>query len=560
MVRKILASITAPVRGLHQAAYLLAGLTLASQILALLRDRIFAHLFGASQTLDLYYAAFKIPDLVFALVASLVSAYVLIPRIASMEKKDARKLLSETASFLVIGGGLISLMLALLAPAYLFILFPTFAHTGHEAEFIALVRILLLQPILLGLSGILGSVTQIKRRFVLFALSPVLYNLGIIFGTLFLYPTYGIMGIGMGVVIGAVAHLLLNIPTAIGAKLLPYPAIPSFKTMWSVMQSSIPRSLALGMGTVTTLGLLSLASRLGTGSVSVFTFAGNLEAVPLSLIGAAYATAAFPVLAEQHGAGKKEAFQATISAAARHIILWSSVIMVLTIVLRAHIVRIVLGSGAFDWDATRLTAAILAIMVVSLMAQGIILLAARAFYASHRSWNPLFVQLADCGISVLGAWGLLQLGHSVPMVRYFIESLFRVTDVPGADVLFIACGFTIGQVVMGIVALITLRTVAPGSAQALIRPILESFGAALLGGTAAYGALDLMGNMAPLTTLPVVVAEGVVAGMVGLAVAGAILFMLQNKEIRDLFAALAKLRNLRPLAPYAPVSNDQTNP
>src|SRR6266481_8531449 len=248
MVRAFLSKLTAPVRGLHQAAYLLALLTLASQILALARDRIFAHTFGAGDVLDMYYAAFKIPDLVFALVASLVSAYVLIPRIASLQKDEARTLLSETATFLVIAGGIVCLILAIFAPAYLFLLFPTFAHGTHTAEFVALVRILLLQPILLGLSGILGSVTQIKRRFLLFALSPVLYNLGIIFGTVFLYPKFGILGIGAGVVIGAVAHLALNIPTVLGEKIFPHPIMPSFKTISSVVKSSVPRSLALGMG------------------------------------------------------------------------------------------------------------------------------------------------------------------------------------------------------------------------------------------------------------------------------------------------------------------------
>src|SRR4051812_4979795 len=177
MVREFLSKLTAPVRGLHQAAYLLALLTLASQILALARDRIFAHSFGAGEVLDMYYAAFKIPDLVFALVASLVSAYVLIPMISSMEKKEARRLLAETATFLVIVGGFICIVLAIFAPNFVFILFPAFADSPHAGEFVMLVRILLIQPILLGLSGILGSITQIKRRFVIFALAPVLYNL-----------------------------------------------------------------------------------------------------------------------------------------------------------------------------------------------------------------------------------------------------------------------------------------------------------------------------------------------------------------------------------------------
>src|SRR3954467_1479194 len=102
MVRGILERIAAPVRGLHQAAYLLAILTLASQALALLRDRTFAHTFGAGHMLDLYYAAFRVPDLVFALVSSLVSAYILIPRITGASDEETQKLLSESASFLLI--------------------------------------------------------------------------------------------------------------------------------------------------------------------------------------------------------------------------------------------------------------------------------------------------------------------------------------------------------------------------------------------------------------------------------------------------------------------------
>src|SRR3989338_4222396 len=156
--------ITAPGRGLHSAAHLLATLTLASQALALLRDRTFAHTFGAGQVLDLYYAAFRVPDLVFALVASLVSAYVLIPRITGMNRESTRRLLSESATFLFSFGGLICITLAVFMPAFLSFLYPSFAASAHQSEFILLSRILLIQPILLGISGVLGSVTQVHRR------------------------------------------------------------------------------------------------------------------------------------------------------------------------------------------------------------------------------------------------------------------------------------------------------------------------------------------------------------------------------------------------------------
>ncbi len=559
MVRKILTTLTAPVRGLHQAAYVLAGLTLASQALALLRDRLFAHSFGASDVLDLYYAAFKIPDLVFALVASLVSAYVLIPRIAGGKREESRELLSQTASFLFFVGGAACVLLALFARPVLGVLFPEAMLSPRAEEFVFLARILLIQPILLGISGIATSVTQVKRRFTLFALSPVLYNLGIITGTAVLYPVYGLPGIGIGVVAGAFAHLLIHIPVLAGERMFPRLVVPSLRVLWEVMRDSVPRSLALAMGSVTALLLTIIAARLGEGSITVLALATNLQAVPLSLIAASYATAAFPVLSESMEAKKYDAFKATLSAAARHIIFWSAILSVLILVLRAHIVRIVLGTGAFDWDATRITAAILAILVIGLMAQGLVLLASRAFYAAKKSWNPLIIQLVALVLSVGGALGLLALASAFPAVRYFVEVLLRVEDVPGTGVLFIALGAMLGQVAAGIIAMVTLRDVAPGVAGSIVRPAFEGAAAAILGGAAAYGVLSYLGNIAPLTTLFYVFTEAAIAGMVGLMVAAAVLALLANKEFRDLTDSLKRLRVSTALKPSGPVLSDRAD-
>src|SRR3989338_779043 len=261
MVRQIFERIAAPVRelvmrpvrDLHQAAYLLDTLTIDSQILALLRDRTFANTFGAGQVLDLYYAAFRVPDLVFALVSSLVSAYVLIPRITGMDRESTRRLLSQSATFLFVVGGVICVVLAIFMPQFLAFLYPNFVNSSYQNEFVLLSRLLLLQPILLGLSGVLASVTQVHRRFVLFALSPVLYNLGIILGTVVFYPSWGLPGIGFGVIIGSIAYLAVNIPVVVQAGVVPRWRWPRFAVMASVVRDSIPRSLALCMGSVTAL-------------------------------------------------------------------------------------------------------------------------------------------------------------------------------------------------------------------------------------------------------------------------------------------------------------------
>ena len=528
-----------PVYSLHQAAYLLAALTLASQALALLRDRTFAHTFGAGQVLDLYYAAFRVPDLVFALVSSLVSAYVLIPRITGMDRESTRQLLSESATFLFGLGGLICVVLAIFMPQFLALLYPNFITSPQHTEFVLLARMLLVQPILLGLSGILGSVLQVHRRFVLFAISPVLYNLGIILGTVVLYPLWGLPGIGLGVIVGSLAYFVVNVPVLMNAGVLPSFRLPTFARMMPVVRDSIPRSFALGMGSITILILTSLASRIGTGAVSVFTFASNLAAVPLGLIGSSYAVAAFPALSEASAIERRDEFTSILSSSARHVILWSIVATGLIVVLRAHIVRVILGTGAFDWNATRLTAALLAILAVSLVAQGLVLLFSRALYAVRQSWRPLVYQILGGLLTVFLAVVFLAMSNTEFPAS--LAAFLKVGDVPGTAILLIALAATLGQIFLAFLSLVALRNVSPGLAGTLARPLLDGSFAALVGGVAAYAMLVLEGGIAPLTTLMAVFTQGLVAGIVGLIAAGLALFFVENEEFRIVTSALAKL-------------------
>jgi putative peptidoglycan lipid II flippase len=539
MVSRIFERITAPVRGLHQAAYLLAALTLASQILALLRDRTFAHTFGAGQILDLYYAAFRMPDLVFALVSSLVSAYVIIPRITGADRESTRRLLSESATFLIGLGGLICLALCIFMPQFLKFLYPSFVSSSYHAQFILCARILLLQPILLGLSGVFASVTQVHRRFFLFALSPVLYNLGIIFGTVFLYPHFGLPGIGIGVVIGAVAYLVVHIVVVAQAGVLSRLRLPKFSLMAPVMRDSVPRSLALSINSITLLALVSIASRLGTGSVSVFTFAGNLEAVPLALIGSSYAVAAFPALSEASALKNHAEFTRILSTSARHVILWSIIVFGLVTVLRAQIVRVVLGTGAFNWNDTRLTAALLVIMVAGLIGDCLELLFSRALYAARQSWRPFMYQVATGIFTLILAFIFLSLPNSGFPAE--LATFLRVGNVPGTTILLLALANILGQFFLIFLSLIALRNIAPGLTRSLVRPFRDGCIAAIAGGAAAYAALALLGGVEPLTTLSAVFTQGFVAGSVGCAATAFVLYLIGNKEFFIMVHALDKL-------------------
>ena len=411
-----------------------------------------------------------------------------------------------------------------------------------KAEFVLLSRILLLQPILLGLSGVLASVTQVHRRFTLFALSPVLYNLGIIAGAAALYPLWGLPGIGLGVILGAIAYLAVNIPVVVGAGVSPRLRLPTLALMTPIIRDSVPRSLALGVGSVTVLALTAIASRIGTGAVSVFTFASNLEAVPLALIGSSYAVAAFPALSEASAPEKRSEFTRVLSSSARHIILWSLVALGLIIVLRAHIVRVILGTGAFDWNATRLTAALLAILAIGLVAQGLAILFSRALYAARQSWRPLFYQIAGGALTVFLAVSFLRMGDTE--LPSSLAVFLRVGDVHGTGILLLALSATLGQIFLAILSLAALRNIVPGLARMLVRPFMDGCIAAAAGGAATYAVLLIEGNIAPLTSLMSVFLQGFVAGIVGLAAAAFALFIIENEEFRIVTNALGRLVRL----------------
>ena len=211
-----------------------------------------------------------------------------------------------------------------------------------------------MQPIFLGASNTIAALTQLRHRFVLYSVSPLLYNLGIIFGAVVLYPMFGIAGLGWGVVSGALLHMAVQLPFFLQERSqIRLSPSKMFASIREVLALSVPRTFALASTQISLLVIVAIASFLYPGSIAVFTFAYNLQSVPLTIIGVSYSVAAFPTLARLHAAGARREFTQYVEAAIRHVIFWSIPGMVFVIVLRAQIVRVVLGSGQFNWDATR---------------------------------------------------------------------------------------------------------------------------------------------------------------------------------------------------------------
>ena len=538
MVRRVFNFMYREVRGLHQAAYILALFAFGSQLLAIVRDRLLAHMFGAGIELDLYYAAFRIPDLMYVLFASVLSVYVLLPFVSRFSEEGGAhagaRVITQIFSLFLVIFSIVSLVLVFLAPWYVPKLFPGFAE--HVALLISLIQILLLQAFFLGVSSLCGVITQMSHRFVLYAISPLIYNIFIIVGVVVLYPLYGLVGLTIGVVLGALGHLLIQIPFVRRSE-YRFGVTMQFdwKLIREVLLVSIPRALTLSVNQIVLLVLIGAASSLAVGSVSVFQFAFNLQSVPLAVIGMSYSVASFPTLSTLLAKNKLVEFNHQLLTALRHIIFWSIPIAALIIVLRAQIVRVLLGSGAFDWGDTRLTAAVLALFVISLVAQAMLLLLVRAFYAGGRTVVPLLVSVVASIVSIALAFWLLASYQAHDTLRVWLEEIFRLEGVSGTEVLVLALAFVLGQFVQLIVLMVISTYTFSISYRPLVRLLTEAILAAVAGGFSAYAALIFVVDGINQETFIGITLQGLVAGVMGLTAVILVYRVLKAPEIFEIY-------------------------
>lgn len=525
----------------NQAALLLGIFTLLSQILALFRDRFIAHFVGPSAGLDVYYAAFRIPDLIFISIASLASVTVLIPFIsAKMENgkvtEEARRFMNSV--FTVFFGTMlvVSVIVFFLMPVLAKIVAPGFS-PEMQTKLIMLSRIMLVSPILMGLSNLFGTVTQLFRKFFFYSLSPIFYNLGIIIGVVLLYPIWGIKGMAVGVAFGALLHFLIQAIASSGCGFRPKFTFRkiNLKEIKKVVFVSLPRTLGLAFNSIALVCIIALASFEKSGSISIFNFSFNLQSVPLNIIGVSYAVASFPTLVKAFSPKNLEKFKIHLKATARQIIFWSLPVTFLFIVLRAQIVRVILGSGSFTWDNTRLVAASLAIFSISVLAQGMVALLSRAYYATGNTKRPLVINLISSVSIVILAYVFTHIFQTVPMFRYVIESMFKVTDIPGTAVLMLPLAYSVGSIINFILQWIFIKRDFMDKKESFIaKTFYQSLGASFFIGLVSYLSLNAFSPIFGLETFWGVFLQGFISGILGIMAGFIVLYLLKNQELLDL--------------------------
>lgn len=367
-----------------------------SHLAGLFKTRLLLSYFFGSQSslLDVYYAAFVIPDTIFQLliIGSLSAAFIpVFTRLLSEDKDKAWKVASSVLNIVILAFFVISLIVYLLAPNLSQLIAPGFS-TAQISIMASLLRVMLLAQIFFAISSFFTGMIQSHQRFVIPALAPLAYNLGIIIGTVIFSPLLGILGPALGVVIGAFLHMIIQFPLAhsLGFR-FRFDFGLSLPPVIEILKLLPPRAIALGVDQIEQFVSVVLASLLTPGSISLFNIARLLFMLPTSLVGVTIGQAALPSLSRQMD---KSMFRQTLVSSFLQVAFLSLPISVLFIILRVPIVRIVFGTGSFPWSATLLTAKTLAILAVSASFAAIIQLVIRGFYALHDTRTPLYVGLS----------------------------------------------------------------------------------------------------------------------------------------------------------------------
>ncbi len=396
------------------AALIIGASSFVSRIIGLLRDRTFTTLFGAGDTFDAFIAAFRIPDLIFNLVVIGALSAAFIPMFTEkmisgkQGTKEAYRFALSVLNLMGIGIGILSALYILLAPVIVPFLTPGF--TGEKlALTIQLSRIMALQPFLLAISFVYSGILNSYKRFVAYAFAPILYNVGIIIGAVYFVPHMGIQGLAWGVVFGAALHVLVQYPSVRNVgfrwRVVLISSVEDWKKLWRMM---LPRVFGLAAQQTNLLIVTILGSGLLSGSISAFHLANNAQYIPIGIIGIAFAQAAFPTLSEQIARKQKKAFLLTLTKSFRYIMFFVVPISALFFLLRAQIIRVLFGDGAFNWEDTAITYDTFGFLVMSIFAQATIPLLTRAFYAKQNTKTPVVVSLISIVLNICLAVPLSQ--------------------------------------------------------------------------------------------------------------------------------------------------------
>ncbi len=521
------------------AAGILFVSSFASRILGLLRDALLSWRFGAGEITDMYFAAFRIPDFLYGVlvVGGISAAFLpLFSEYAQRDLKEAWKFANNLLNILAGGLAVCALLLFVFAPFLVKLVAPGFSEE-QGATTATLIRVMLVSPLLFGLSAVFSGMLQYFQKFVAYALAPVLYNLGIIIGIVVLVPMFGIWGLAMGVVMGAFAHVAIQIPAVLKAGFSWQPLFnvnhPGLSKMVSLTG---PRMIALVGSHVNSIVLTAVASTLFVGGITIFQYAEDLQRFPIGLVGVSFAMAAFPAFSRYVAQQDYEQLRAEFSRSFSQIVFFVLPIALFLFLLRAQIIRLVYGTTLkFGWEATQLTAAVLGIFAFGVLFYSLIPLLARTFFAMQDTKTPTFASILAIALTIALALGFIDLLSFSNAFSDALISFLKLRGISDVRITALPLAIVIGGAFQFLFLLFFLKRRISSIFQKtffvdLGKPVLATFFA----GAVSYALLQIVGSIFPLRTYVQVLIQSLVAGLGGIIVYILVSFLLKSSEMLSL--------------------------
>ena len=383
--------------GLARAGLVVSGAFFVSRILGWVRLVVIAHAIPIAQQ-DGFYAASRIPDLIFQLVAAGALSSALIPIVSALLEREehahAWRVVSTVINLMLIALAILAGVLYVLAPLVMRVITPGFEGEQFERT-IGLTRIMLLSPIFLAMGAVATSVLNAGGRFAASAVAPIVYNLAIIGGALILAPTFGVEGVAVGVVAGSLAHLLVQLRPLVLLGFRYQAKVESDDPQARrALVLMAPRALGLGASQITFIVVTALASTLAVGAVADFSIAFTLLQIPIGVIGVPLGIVLLPSLSRDAALGREAEFAALLTRALRLILYVMIPIAGLTAVLRREVVDLLFGGGQIGEVDLGIIATTLLWLLIGLAAHALIAVLARAFYARQDTLTPVLVAIA----------------------------------------------------------------------------------------------------------------------------------------------------------------------
>jgi putative peptidoglycan lipid II flippase len=494
------------------ASLILTVAALASRLLGWIRLLVIGSQFGASRELDAYFAAFRIPDAIFQLVVAGALSAALIPVFSSYRARgqdaEAWQLASSVINLVLIALAGLSLLMAIFAPAFVPIVAPGFDAPTTELT-IRMTRVMLLSPVLIGMGAVVSGILNSYNQFTVPAIAPLLYNVAIIAAAIFLAPVMGVEGLAVGVAIGSLAHLAVQLPNLarVGQRYdltigLSHPGVR--RVAWLMG----PRTLGLAAGQINFLVSTVLASGLPEGSLTAYNYAFQLSQIPVGVIGVSIAVALFPTLSTDAALGRIGEIRRQVAGAVRVLVFVAAPLTAIMIVLREPLTSVFYQYGLFSQSATDRTASTLLFFAIGLVGHIVVHVLTRAFYAMQDTRTPV-------------AWAIVAVAVNVPLMAILVGPM-------GVEGLALALSVSSILEVVGLLWFLRRRLDSVEEA-AIVRSVVRAATAALAAALLMLGGLTVVeGSLGGLLDNPI----GRLLALLLLSSAGGAIFLLVAAALR----------------------------